>query len=447
MTKRAILFAVALCLFITSCIQNGTDTADLNVQLIDAIESNSYVDGLESLKLPESTDYQSIPQDPNNPLSKEKIELGKLLFHETALGRSAKMKEGIGSYSCASCHHSAVGFQAGSAQGIGDGGVGFGIRGEGRIANSNYSLQDIDVQPLRSPSVLNSAYQEVMLWNGQFGATGINVGTENEWSEGTPKETNMLGYQGVEIQAIAGLKVHRMTLDESFVVENPEYRELFDNAFTNFPAEERYSNETAGLAIAAYERTVLANQSPFQNWLHNRTNTLTIGEIRGAILFFGKGECAECHNGPALNSMSFHALGMKDLESNKGMIHGLDDSVIKGRGGFTKRNEDNYKFKTPQLYSLQDSPFYGHGSSFESIQQVIRYKNRGLKENMLTPDQAISTSFRPLGLTESEISDLTQFIETGLHDNNLKRYLPLSLFSGQCFPNNDVISKRDLGCG
>lgn len=57
MTKRAILFAVALCLFITSCIQNGTDTADLNVQLIDAIESNSYVDGLESLKLPESTDY------------------------------------------------------------------------------------------------------------------------------------------------------------------------------------------------------------------------------------------------------------------------------------------------------------------------------------------------------------------------------------------------------
>ena len=445
--KRVSFFGIALCLFITSCIQSSSELDDLNKSLIDAIESNSFVDGIESLKLPSSDDFGNIPQDPNNPITVEKIELGRLLFHETALGRHAKMNEGIGSYSCASCHHSAAGFQAGVAQGIGDGGLGFGLKGEGRTTNGRYDLLDIDVQPLRSPSVLNSAYQELMLWNGQFGATGMNEGTQSEWTAGTPKETNLLGYQGVEIQAIAGLKVHRMDVNESFVNENPQYRALFDNAFSDFSQEERYSNETAGLAIAAYERTVLSNQSPFQNWLYNRSNSLTSGEMRGAILFFGKGECAECHNGPALSSMSFHALGMNDLDANKGMIHGLDDGVKKGRGGFTLNDEDFYKFKTPQLYSIQDSPFYGHGSSFESIKALIRYKNRGQKENLDVPDQYISPSFRPLGLTEQEISDLSQFIETGLHDNNLERYLPASVLSGQCFPNNDMISQRELGCG
>lgn len=445
--KRTILLGLIFCLIISSCVKNGTNLDDLNSQLIDAIESNAYIKNLESLILPQSDDYQGIPQDPKNPITIEKIKLDQLLFHETALGRNAKMDEGMGSYSCASCHHSAAGFQAGVAQGIGDGGLGFGLKGEGRITNSNYNLQDVDVQPLRSPTVLNTAYQEITLWNGQFGATGMNTGTESEWKEDTPIATNEMGYQGVETQAIAGLKVHRMTVDESFVHENPEYRSMFDAAFSEFPTDQKYSNETAGLAIAAYERTILANQSPFQNWLNNRSNTLTSGELRGAILFFEKGECAECHNGPALNSMSFHALGMDDLKSNKGMVHGLDEGVKRGRGGFTKMEKDYYKFKTPQLYSIQESPFYGHGSSFESIEAVIRYKNKAQKENNGIADRYLSNSFRPLGLNDEEVADLTQFIKTGLYDNNLKRFLPQGVLSGHCFPNNDKISQRELGCG
>ena len=56
-----------------------------------------------------------------------------------------------------------------------------------------------------------------MLWNGQFGATGPNEGTEASWGEGTPKFNNHLGYQGIETQAIAGLTVHRMGIDMDFV--------------------------------------------------------------------------------------------------------------------------------------------------------------------------------------------------------------------------------------
>jgi len=443
---KRIYLLLAVTLTILSCTSDDSLIFDLDAELRETIAQSPHVDGIESLIQPRSDDFDNIPQDPNNTLTKEKVELGKLLFHETALGKNAKKDESINTYSCASCHHAAAGFQAGTAQGIGDGGIGFGIRGEGRRISSLYKPEEIDVQPVRSPSALNTAYQEITLWNGQFGATGMNQGTEAQWTEGTPKAVNKLGYQGVETQAIAGLTVHRLLVNEEFINENGEYKKYFDEAFSEFPESDRYTNETAGLAIAAYERTILANESPFQNWLNNESNGLTTTELRGAIVFFGDGKCAKCHNGPALNSMSFHALGMSDLSADKAQIHGLNESVIKGRGGFTKDPNDDYKFKTPQLYSLIDSPHYGHGASFNSIEAIIKYKNAGKRQNPNVPVESLSSTFKPLGLTDQEIFDLTQFIRTGLHDTYLRRYVPSSVLSGKCFPNNDDRSRADMKC-
>ena len=151
----------------------------------------------------------------------------------------------------------------------------------------SYFPNELDVQPIRTPAALNTAYQELMLWNGQFGGTDGNAGTEAQWTEGTPKETNHLGYQGLETQAIAGLDVHRMVIDNDFLTEKG-YLALFDAAFPDWPQEERYTRVTAGLAIAAYERTLLANQAPFQRWLQGNTGIMSPSEKRGAILFFGE---------------------------------------------------------------------------------------------------------------------------------------------------------------
>lgn len=57
-----------------------------------------------------------------------------------------------------------------------------------------------------------------MLWNGQFGATGPNVGTESEWTIGTPKEVNTLGFEGIESQA--GLDVHRLEIDVNDIINS-----------------------------------------------------------------------------------------------------------------------------------------------------------------------------------------------------------------------------------
>lgn len=436
---------ILFCLYLmSSCTKENTD---LDNQLENVLIEASKGQGLNFFQFPENGDFAAIPQDPKNPITATKVELGKLLFHETGIAINPKHPEGVGTYSCASCHHVKAGFQACRIQGVGEGGMGFGISGEGRVNDPSYLNTELDVQPLRTPSALNIAYQTNILWNGQFGATHVNENTDAQWTEGTPKAVNHLGYEGTEIQAIAGLDVHRMAIKNSIAEMSSEYQTLFDAAFPNVPTEDKFTNETAGLAIAAYERTLLATEAPFQEWLKGNTNALTDAQKRGAVLFFGKAQCNSCHTGAALSSMEFHALGMEDLQGFGVYGSGPQEGDIQGRGGFTKRAEDMYKFKVPQLYNLKDSPFFGHGGTFRSVEEVVRYKNEAIPSKTNIPKSQLATEFVPLGLNEQEISDIADFIENGLHDPNLQRYVPESLPSGNCFPNNDAVSKSDLGCG
>ncbi|MEZ4888050.1 MAG: cytochrome c peroxidase [Chitinophagales bacterium] len=442
-TRKVGLLLLCLSL-LNSCTKENNE---LDNQLETTLAAASKGQGLSFFQLPANDDLAAIPQDPKNPITKEKVILGKFLFHETGIAINPKHPEGAKTYSCASCHHAKAGFQACRIQGVGEGGMGFGISGESRVNNPDYLNLELDVQPLRTPSALNIAYQTNVLWNGQFGGTALNEGTEDQWTEETPKAVNHLGYEGTEIQAIAGLAVHRMAIKNSIAEMSNDYQGLFETAFSDFPEADRYSKETAGLAIAAYERTLLANEAPFQEWLKGNTNALTDAQKRGAVLFFGKAQCNACHTGAALSSMAFYALGMEDLQGFG--VYGAEpqEGDKQGRGGFTKRPEDMYKFKVPQLYNLKDSPFYGHGGTFRSVEEVVRYKNEAIPSKTSVPKSQLADEFVPLGLSEQEIRDIADFIENGLHDPNLHRYVPESLPSGNCFPNNDAVSKSDLGCG
>lgn len=450
--KKDLLAGVALILLFLNACQKDTELpvvepTALDVALEQQLITAAAGEGKDFFILPNSDDLANIPQDPQNPLTEEKIMLGRLLFHETGIGLTPKRDAGMQTYSCASCHFAEAGFQAGRVQGIGEGGLGIGRRGEGRVRSQLYTAADLDVQPTRSPAAMNGAFQTNMLWNGQFGATGVNVGTEDQWTSGTPKATNFLGYEGLETQAIAGLGVHRLKVDET-ILENLGYKPLFDLAFGNISQADRYTKERAGQAIAAYERTVMANQSPWQKYLRGELASLSDSEKRGATLFFGKAECSSCHTGPALNSMEFYAIGMHDLNSCPEEIFNAGPELTDhlGRGGFTGNEEENYRFKVPQLYNLADSPFYGHGSSFRSVRAVVEYKNAAVSENSLVPDGRLAAQFRPLQLTDTEVDDITAFLENALRDPNLVRYQPDDIPSGNCTPMNDALSQEDLGC-
>ncbi len=427
------------------------EPVDKDFQLLATIIDALGQQGYANLHMPDPHYLDQIPQDPANPLTADKVNLGRMLFHETALGMDAVEESGMGTYSCASCHHAAAGFQAGVQQGLGDGGVGFGVRGEGRVISPDYDPATIDRQPMRTPTAMNGAFTPVVLWNGQFGAYGPNVGTEANWTEGTPLAVNYLGYAGMETQAIAGLTVHRMAPDAEFFDHMPQYVAMFDAAFPDFPEEERYSVETAGLAIAAYERTIMSTEAPFQKWLRGEHHAMTQQQKDGAMVFFGAAKCGTCHNGPGLTDGGFHALGMPDMPGIADLDAGVDTyglsgtDLALGRGGFTGQDGDKHAFKTPQLYNLKDSPFYGHGGTFYNLKDVISYKVDG---ECAKPEAQsfLSADYQAVELTEKQEQDLFMFLADGLYDASLDRYVPGSIPSGNCFPNADPQSSVDLGC-
>lgn len=454
--------------FLTACGGTGNDSNDANNTLSDDLKtmvvSKSGGQGLEMFIMPASDDYANIPQDPNNPITAEKVALGQMLYHETGVGTESLNARGD-TYSCASCHHAGAGFKAGVPQGLGDGGDGFGTDGAGRVLATGVDQADADKQDLTSPAVLNVAYQDVMLWNGAFGkaAGSINNAVATVDNAGpSPILANTFGLSGVETQVLAGTNVHRLRFDAGSILQtNTTYQSLYLAAYPT-PGDEGTlpANATtvtlpalgAAKAIAAYERTILANESPFQQWLKGDESALSEQEMRGAYLFFDKANCVACHTGPALSSDvgataddMFFAIGFNDFDTSNPQIHGsVSVDATNGRGGFTGEAADNFKFKVPQLYNLLDTNVFGHGASFASVRDVVAYKNAAVKQKANASN--IAPEFVPLGLTEAEIDDLTSFLETGLYDSNLSRYVPNALPSGNCFPVNDAQSITDLGC-
>ncbi|HEX5113398.1 MAG TPA: cytochrome c peroxidase [Saprospiraceae bacterium] len=422
----------------------------LDNQLQDSLNHYSKTGHYSAYIMPSSHDYAALPnQDPKNPVTEAKVRLGQMLFFETALGLEAKKSVSLQAYSCSTCHIPSRSFTAGRFQGIADGAIGFGLSGEGRKINPLYTGDQVDAQGARPLTIINTAYVTNALWAGSFGSFNVNIGTEDVWNQDTLIEINFKGLMGLEANNARALAVHRQVINKA-IVDSLGYTAMFDEAFPDIPIDERYNRITGSYAIAAYFRTVLANEAPFQMWLKGDREAMNDQQKRGAILFFGKAGCVHCHNSPSLNSEphKFFALGVRNEFQNNNLVFRTDrhDKRNLGRGGFTGRDEDMHKFKVPQLYNLKDFGFYFHGASKTTIKAVVEYFNEATPENPDVPITQISNFFQPLHLTKDEIADLVEFLENGLFDPNMTRYTPDFVLSGNCFPNNDSIARIDLGC-
>lgn len=391
---------LVISLFLFSCGNNFHE---------ESIVDNSINNELKKYDLLLPRSIEKIPHDPNNKLSYEKIELGKFLFHDNRLAMNPKNINNLETYSCASCHDSRFGFSSGNIQGVGEGASGVGIQ---RISSD---IED-DFQNLKSPTILNTAYQKNTLWNGKLGHNHHNKGLDHLFID-DGSINNELGFEGVETQAVAGLKVHRL-IDETNDLNNSflnsgTYLKLYNKAFP----DEELSFINIALAIAAYERSVLSNEAPFQKYLRNEVD-LSLKEKRGLKIFLTKGQCISCHNGPSLSDGNFHRIGFKDFPSELMKNSILD---LEGRSSFTNNYLDLYKFKTPQLYNLKDRHSFGHGGSFSSLKELVKYKNKAISEN----SRVNILDIKPLNLTNSEIDDLVYFLEESLYDENINRYVPI----------------------
>lgn len=447
-TLLTVLLAGFAVLYLVSCMHEFDP--DLDKDLKEVLDQISPIGTYDYYILPESDDYASIPnQDPKNPITPAKVELGRMLFFETGIGLNPAYPVSKEGYSCASCHVPSRSFTAGRFQGIADGALGFGEHGEGRYKNLLYLGHEVDAQGARPLPVINTAYVTNALWAGNFGSFDANLGTEDVWALDSLTEINFKGLMGLEANNERALIVHRQVVNKA-VTDSLGYTSMFDAAFPDFPTEQRYSLQTAGFAIAAYFRTILTNKAPFQDWLKGNPTAMTDQEKRGAMLFFGKAGCVNCHNSPSLNTLphEFLAIGVKNLYQSgyEVFVTTPTDKRNFGRGGFTGRPEDMHKYKVPQLYNTKDFGFYFHGASKTSLEEVIDYFDKAIPENPDVPASQISSFFRPLNLTAEEKADLLVFLEHSLYDPDMERYAPDFVMSGNCFPNNDYQSQVEMGC-
>ncbi|CAI2719177.1 cytochrome-c peroxidase [Nitrospina watsonii] len=210
----------------------------------------------------EESFYEPMPEmthPKDNPWSKEKEELGKMLYFDPRLSGSNWI-------SCASCHNPGLGWGDGLPTPIGDG---FNRKG-----------------PRHSPTVINSGYFDAQFWDGRA--------------------------PSLEEQAKGPIQADiEMNQDVGALIEElkaiPGYVQRFDAVF----GKNSINLGNIVKAIATFERSVVSKNSPYDKYNNGDKKAMSKSAINGMNLFFGKAKCAICHNGPVFTDSKFHNIGVK----------------------------------------------------------------------------------------------------------------------------------------
>ncbi len=286
-----------------------------------------------------------VPVPADNPMTEATIELGRRLYFDKALSSDRTI-------SCASCHDPARGWSNGEP---------FATGVDGQVGGRN------------SPTVINTAYQKFQFWDGRAGSL----------------EEQALGPIQNPIEM-------NLTLDEAVkrLSESDDYRRRFREAFGT-----EVTAEGIGKAIAAFERTIVSGNAPYDRFKARETAALSEAAQRGMKLFFGKANCSACHVGPNFTDNGFHNLGV-----------GIDDpNPDLGRQVVTGQLGDRGSFKTPTLREIARTAPYMHDGRFATLREVVAYYNQGGTDNPQLDEEVF-----PLKLTDQELDDLVRFLEEGL---------------------------------
>lgn len=262
-------------------------------------------------------DYMQIPQD--NPITPEKVELGKLLFFDKRLSKDNTV-------SCATCHDPQKGFTDQVP-------VSTGMHGQKGA--------------LSAPTVLNAAYMFSQFWDGR-------AKTLEEQAKGPIINPVEMG------------NTHEFC--SQTISEIKGYRPYFKAAY----GTEEVTIDRIANAIATFERTVLSGNSAWDRYTQLKDESaLTEAGKRGLVLFEGKARCTQCHVGFTLSDSLFHNLGVGMNQENPHL----------GRYNVTKEEKDKGAFKTPTLRDLLQTAPYMHDGSIATLEEVIELYDRGGEPN------------------------------------------------------------------
>ena len=310
----------------------------------------------------------------DNPITDAKAKLGDMIFDEKRISSD-------NSIACNTCHSPRNGFttHTETSRGVSD-----------QIGKRN------------APSILNAMFYKSMFWDGRAATleeqATLPILNPIEMGQKEPKDV---------VAKLAAI---------------PEFVQAFQEVFGH-----PVNWEDLGKAVAAFERTRLSTEAPFDRFLHGDQKALNASQQRGWALFTGKARCGSCHSyDPALplfGDNRFHNTGAaahkpdfnqlaKRTESakagNKNEIDKLaletDDSEL-GRFLVTRKREDIGAFKTPFLRDVLLTGPYMHDGSLETLWDVVEFFNKGGERNPF-----LDAEMKPLGLSETEVDDLVNFL-------------------------------------
>lgn len=257
------------------------------------------------------------PEPADNPSTPEKIELGKQLYHDPRLSST-------GTVSCASCHNTMLGGEDNRPNS-----VGVGAQTGGRSA----------------PTVWNAAFNKVQFWDGR--AESLEAQAAGPVTN--PIEMGMKSWDDV----VARLKTI------------PGYQEGFKAAF----GENSISKENATRAIAAYERTLITPNSPYDKYVKGDKSALTAQQVRGMEKAAEIG-CTSCHSGAAFNGAgTFQKFPVNADGFLEAKYHFTKD---KGVAEVSKKAEDEHFFKVPTLRNVALTAPYFHNGSVATLDEAVK---------------------------------------------------------------------------
>lgn len=276
-----------------------------------------------------------IPED--NPLTQAKIDLGKQLFFDRRWSKTQTV-------SCSSCHQPQHGWS------------------DGRRASVDH-----EGKPTRrhAPTVINRAFSTLEGWAGHR-ESAEDLLIKLPFTSAEAVAQNLAPVPGYQAQ----------------------FRRVFGTGVTP---------EGVAKAIAAYQRTLVSGNSPYDRYRAGDAKALTAAARRGLALFEGKASCVKCHNGFNFSDQGFH---------NTGVGTGSDHPDL-GRYEVTRRNVNKAAFKTPTLRDVARRGPYMHDGSIATLRDVVAFYDRG---GIVNP--SLSPEMARLNLSRSEREDLVAFLES-----------------------------------
>ena len=268
------------------------------------------------LKIPFGLEETAVVIPADNPLTTEKVELGRMLFFDKRLSQDNTI-------ACANCHLAKFAFTDGMP-------VSIGIRGQkgGRSA----------------PVSFNRVFSSTQFWDGR-------ADTLEAQSIGPFTNPIEHGFTNYDVMRAKMMKI-------------AGYRKLFKQVF----GEEDITINNVGKAIASFQRTVLSGNSPADRFDQGQEAEAISGAAQhGLILFREKARCTKCHSGFNFTDEKFHNAGI-----------GWDTNTVDlGRYMVSKNPEDIGAFKTPTLREIARSAPYMHDGRFKTLEEVVNFYNQG----------------------------------------------------------------------